>query len=268
MFVLPGAFLLQLCLLITAQVKDSLSDKTSLEPDISPDDRALDSESDDSEEDFSSFQAESLTQAYLNNLSSMVNSLYQVAFKIRNPAMRLGVSKAVKYEERDPDTGVNLIEAYASLDRAHIIELFGSFGHPEPEGHFLVHRLALANTRRRQQFRYWRRRRAQYESYSNLVEQVPAILQPAEIHIDHENHNLGPRPVAPSQPSTATWLNATQVNIETTSVISTKSFVNLDNEDSDIVPIPPPAIRETAREFECPYCFTICPRKTSPLGGK
>ncbi|GES64971.1 pkinase-domain-containing protein [Aspergillus terreus] len=196
-----------------------------------------------------------------------VDRLYRLSFKIRNPAMRTGLSKALAYTEVDPDTGVNLIEVYASLDLSHLVELFCCFGHwhtDDLKQHYLVQRLARANTRRRQQFRYWRKRKVKNEEYSKSIEKTLETPQNANIHLEREDPVIhGPRP-APSQPSTATMLNVARVKLEDeTSIISTKSCLILaGDKSSDHVSIPPPpAIDSNAKEFECPYCFTICPRK-------
>ena len=68
-------------------------------------------ESDDSdEEEFSSYQTEPLADAYLANIISTIDRLYSLAFKIRNPTIRLVMSKAATYSEIDPETKVDLIK--------------------------------------------------------------------------------------------------------------------------------------------------------------
>lgn len=234
------------------------------------DDRNLaksDCSDDSEEEDFSSYQSEPVTKAYLGNITLTVDRLYRLSFKIRNPAMRTGLSKALAYTEVDPDTGVNLIEVYASLDLSHLVELFCCFGHwhtDDLKKHYLVQRLARANTRRRQQFRYWRKRRVKYEEYSKSIELTLKTPQNANIHLEREHPVIHGPPPAPSQPSTATLLNVARVRLEDeASMISTKSCLILEGDkSSEHVSIPPPpAIDPNAKEFECPYCFTICPRK-------
>ncbi|KOS36369.1 hypothetical protein ACN38_g12893 [Penicillium nordicum] len=195
--------------LIGPIVRGALGDCTVPSPNIS----GLESDNDDSEEeeDFSSYQKESLTEARLNNITTTVDRLYSLSFKIRNPAMRLGLSKAMKYTEVDPDTGVNLVEVYASFDQKHLAELFRCFGHQDPENlenHYLVQRLGRANTRRRQQFGYWRKRKVKYKEYSKSVEKTAANYSQT-VHASHGGELSvadGPRS-APSQPSTATWLD-------------------------------------------------------------
>jgi hypothetical protein len=185
--------------------------------------------------------------------------------------MRLGLSKATKYTEVDPDTGVNLVEVYASIDQKYLAELFSSFGHQDPEkleSHYLVQRLGRANTRRRQQFGYWRKRKVKWKEYSKSLEKRAANYS-RTLPISHGGELCvadGPQS-APSQPSTATWLNQAQVKLEedVASITSTKTFlIFADEKGGDLISIPPPpALDLDAKEFECPYCFMICPRKTA-----
>ena len=221
-------------------------------------------EDDDSEEDFSSYQTGSLSRAHINNVTTSIDRLYRLTFKIRNPAMRIGLSKAIKYQEVDPDTGISLFDVYALLDKRHVVELFRFYGNQNvdlSDSNYLIERLARANTHRRQQFRYWGRRKVKYEMYSKLT---APISRADDVGTEMKRYNIpvnDPRH-APSQPSTATWLNAAQVNLEDdVSVISTKTFLIIENEKSDdhcTVP-PPPTISPGAKEFECPICFAICP---------
>lgn len=70
--------------------------------------------------------------------------------------------------------------------------------------------------------------------------------------------------ITPSQPSTATWLNPEKVKLDDDmSAISTVSYLySSEVEDGDCVSLPaPPKLSPEAKEFECPYCFTICPQK-------
>ncbi|PYH89886.1 kinase-like protein [Aspergillus ellipticus CBS 707.79] len=222
---------------------------------------------DESEEDFSSYQTEPLAKAYLKNITSIVDRLYHLSFKVRNPAMRIGLSKALKYVEVDEETQVNLIDVYASFDVSHVAELFHSFDHQTLErlhGDYLVQRLARANTRRRQQFRYWCNRKFKYERHC----EAEGTLGTAQ----NMERQLGAGPLmaegpqyTPTQPSTATWLDVDKINLtDDTSIISTRTVLRVANEKGgDHVSVPAiPAIDPNAKEFECPYCLMICPFKT------
>ena len=217
---------------------------------------------DDSEEDdFEFSDDESITDVLLTSATATIDKLYRLSFKVRNPAMRLGFSKSLKYHEIDPETGVDLIDQFRENDQRHLEQLFASYRSTSPEdfiNHFLVRRLAKANTRRRQQFRYWKKRRAQFEALSKTETTLNAPIVP----------------IAPSQPSTATHLDASKVILDdNASILSSSTAVDIelsgptvvDMEEkgtADFLSIPPPpeGLRD-GEEFECPYCFTLCPRK-------
>lgn len=253
--------------LIELTVREVLSNCTV----SSPNDSGLESDSENSEEeeDFSSYQKEPLTKARLDNITTTIDRLYSLSFKLRYPAMRLGLSKAMKYTEVDPETGVNLVEVYSSFDQKHLTEIFRCFGHQNPEDletHYLVQRLGRANTRRRQQFGYWRKRKFKYKEYSESMERTAGSYS-RTVHHSHRGELPvpdGPQS-APSQPSTATWLDQTQIKLEEdlASIVSTKTFlIFADEKCGDIASIPPPpTLYLDTKEFECPYCFMICPRK-------
>jgi hypothetical protein len=221
------------------------------------------------EEDVSSYQEKPLFELLTDNATATVDKLYRLAFKIRNPAMRLGSSRSLGYREVDKDTGIDLIEQFALLDYRYIKDLFHSYKASHCEDHYLIPRLAKANTRRRQQFRYWKKRREAFErlSMADLVDEDDEINR---LEIKEQQEHL-PVPgmkqinLAPSQPSTATWLNVDKVKLDddAMSVSSTVSFLpSGDDHDTDSVSLPPPPqIGPAIKEFECPYCFTICPQK-------
>ena len=226
-------------------------------------------EEDSDEEDFSSNQVEPPTEAFFVNIVSTIDRLYRLAFKIRNPAMRLGLSKAKSYSEKDPETGQDLIEEFANFDLQHIQELFRFYGYAPAdceEVNYLIKRLAKANTRRRQQFRYWKKRREKYAAV-----QRPQQAQRTFELVERPSQSvpeLRNMPAAPesSKPSTATWLNPQMVNVDDNASVvssSTTIFPMSDKAGRDRVGIPPPpVVDESAKEFECPFCYTICPRKT------
>ncbi|KAJ5328884.1 hypothetical protein N7452_009274 [Penicillium brevicompactum] len=238
---------------------------------LSVHDAELLSEEDSDEEDLSSYQTEPPTISFFRNIVSTIDKLYRLAFKIRNPALRFGFSKAVKYSQKDPETGRDLIEEYATFDLRHIEEIFHSFGAGHHEGNqhrYLIERLAKANTRRRQQFLYWKKRRARYEAFERptLKEAVVSSTpeQPAELGTESLPAKTIP---SISKPSTATWLNPQKVDLdENASAMSSSStiFSISKEQDGDQIIIPPaPTLDASVKEFECPFCFTVCPRKTT-----
>lgn len=224
--------------------------------------------SDDSEEDdFESSDDESVTDLLLTSATATIDKLYRLSFKIRNPAMRLGFSRSLNYQEVDPETGVNLIDRLRENDQRHLEQLFASYRSTSPEvfeKDFLVRRLAKANTRRRQQFGYWKKRRAQFETLSKteIIKEMAPDLIPLESK-KSPNPNVVV-PIAPSRPSTATHLDVSKVKLDdNASMISSSTVGNMKDEgngDCFFIP-PPPKHLWDGEEFECPYCFTLCPRK-------
>ena len=224
---------------------------------------------DSEEEDFASYQAQPMAQVLLDSIVSTVDRLYRVSFRIRNPAMRLGLSKARTHREVDEETNVDLFDRYRQADLHHLQELFSQYHRSSPkdhDGHYLVQRLATANTRRRQQFKYWRKRNAKSKR-SNLpmqhrvIHNMPTHRTP---QVGETGEVLGMAQPTQSLPSTATRLDATKIDLEDGgSVISTSTYIVTNNEvEGDRVSIaPPPKQLFSAKEFECPYCFTLCPRK-------
>jgi hypothetical protein len=225
---------------------------------------------DSEEEDFASYQDDSISEVLMGSISGTIDRLYRLSFKIRNPAMRIGLSKALTYHKVDESTRIDLIDQYAEADENHIREIFRAFHHTSPDGfkdQYLIKRLAEANKRRRQQFGYWMERKANFERLSkpgNLEEVVKVSVAPQDPQ-GNQNLPISSMPqLAPSQPSTATKLDVSKINLDDdSSVISTSTFVNMANEaHGDQVSIPgPPMKYYDDKEFECPYCFTMCPQK-------
>lgn len=93
----------------------------------------------------------------------IIDNLYKLSVRIRTPTIRIRSLKAASYKPRDPETGVDVLGAYAGYDLSHIHELLSSLRKPylseEQTGEdFLFTRLSAALTLRRRQFKYWKRR--------------------------------------------------------------------------------------------------------------
>lgn len=234
-------------------------------------DEMLVSEDEFSSDEDSSYGDLPLTTILLENAQQTIDRLYRLAFKIRNPAMRLGLSKASRHRELDPETGVDLVDQYANIDQRHMLEILASYqGKPVDnlQNHYLVHRLAKANTRRRQQYLYWRKRDSKLESYSRpetegMHTENANGVAPAEMK-GVGRIQLNASQPAPSRPSTATLLDQNKVNLDDdVSMISSSTvFTERQTENNDQVCIPkPPEKYWDQKEFKCPFCYTLCPRK-------
>ncbi|CEL09352.1 hypothetical protein ASPCAL12489 [Aspergillus calidoustus] len=230
------------------------------------DDNVSVSDVDSEEEDLSAYPSEDLIQEYLCNIAITIDRLYALSFKIRNPTVRTGVSPALSNKDLDDDTRI-LIEGFKRWDLEHVIDLFRTWRHDmnkeDLENHFLVRRLALANTHRRQQFKYWERRRAKYERYHRAA--MTGLRQSGKAHstgMTNSEHGLL------SEPTTATGIGAAILaDFDTESMGSKASYALKGDEveEKNILPAPP-VIDPEIKEFECPFCFILCSRRTLQPG--
>jgi hypothetical protein len=226
-----------------------------------------DLEDDSDDGDLVSSLPEDIVSEYLLNISITIDRLYALSFKIRNPTMRTGLSRATTYTQTDPKTGIDLIDEFKKWDVRFVMDVFldcsPRWKGIDLEQHFLVARLAAANTHRRQQFKYWEKRKAKYEQghvlmtadEDTLGPQLDGHAQPTDTRISD--------PDQLSDPTTATYILPDMMSDDET-VVSYESGVIVDDESlSDINVLPPaPDVSPGSKEFECPYCYIMCDRKT------
>ncbi|KAL8863350.1 MAG: hypothetical protein Q9178_000030 [Gyalolechia marmorata] len=227
---------------------------------------------DSDDDEFESYQDSSLTETALENVNGIIDRLYRLSFKIRNPATRLGFSKARKYQEIDNETGEDLIKIFALFDRQHIEQVFLEFRKErEPEDaqeHYLVERLAKANTRRRQQFKQWKTQRIKIEATSNTAKEFDFLIPSSKTTGMEQNPvpegMLASGQPAPSMPSTVTRLDPAVATLDdTTSTISTSTYARVSKEADFALAIPRlPKKLSLNKEFECPYCHIMCSGRT------
>ena len=263
--------LLQLTIIVCEEARYekfiALRSETSatVSPSTYDDDGAkLAGESDDSEEEddeFRTFESEPVAEIALGNARNVIDKLYRLSFKIRNPAMRLGFSKAKNYRDVDATTNVDLIQQFVLVDQRHVQEIVAHFrgiSSRECTNDFLAHRLARANTYRRQQIGQWRSHRIKMEivDEENLL---PRTNRSAKLL----QENL-PRAGAPSLPTTATKVPDMRLeandSYDTESMVSTSTYVVLskDSRQDEIVVPKLPSSLKAKKEFECPFCCTLC----------
>ena len=233
-------------------------------------DEALASEESSEDEDiFMSYQEGSISTIVLGNAKLTIDRLYKLSFKIRNPATRLGFSKARSYHAIDEETGINLMERYAEFDVRHVAEIVAPYWGMSWEyckSHNLVKRLAKANTNRRRQFGQWQRHKSKLESAGKRFVQTinkrsNLEAAPSLFHIPQ-----GPEKNALSLPSTATRLDEDNVNWDdTASAFSSSTYaVTFTEDDEKNINVPPLPEKLCAdKEFECPYCHILCPSRLS-----
>ena len=225
----------------------------------------------DEDEGFEGFETESLAQIALGNVSAAIDRLYRLSFKIRNPATRLGFSNAKSYRQEDPETGIDLIEQFRQFDQRHISEVIAAQRQVSAAycaGDFLVHRLALANTLRRQQIKKWQyhsiKMRSSHfqEQYlrpeRTKVHQMPSSMSAADALLRDETLSV---------PTTATHVPNLQPELDDgMSQVSISTYAVLSQDDPKGQSLQLPKLPDNVisqKEFECPYCYTLCSRSWS-----
>ncbi|KAL2441986.1 Transcriptional repressor rco-1 [Exophiala dermatitidis] len=142
---------------------------------------------------------------------------------------------------------------------------------------FLIHRIARANNQRRQQFAYWKHHRSNLVKHTQATLErtfplVPAIAEPANLYTGHQGATpaIGRQALkladllAPPTVTTATRLQPALIeNMDAMSVTSVSEYAPSSwAPDRERIQFPPPPkISPAEKFFECPYCFTICPRQ-------
>lgn len=201
----------------------------------------------DSDENLSSYEAEPVPIVFLKSVTSIIDRLYRLAFKIRNPRIRIGLKKTSEDGHKLSETKNHLITCLKNLDTARIHDLLRSYHptHDIEKKEYLIQRLVKANAHRRERFEYWRHRREQYEAESNF--ELTGIA--ASI----------------SEPATASFLDTDNVDLSdglSTASTSTSLVSALEGSDNYLTIPRPPTIGPDAKEFECPYCYTLLDAKT------
>ena len=214
-----------------------------------------------------SYQEDPISTALLENAKLIIDRLYRLSFKIRNPATRLGFSKARGYCAIDEESGVDVMRRYAYYDLRHVTEIMAKYRQMSPvecEDLDLVRRLARAITNRRRQFGQWWRHRMKMENVGKVVlvpESKPKHNTKAAPSLSKSPR--GSEKGALSLPSTATKLDEINVDLnDTASAMSTSTYaVIFTKDDKNDVNIPPlPRKLRTGNEFECPFCHVLCSR--------
>lgn len=84
-------------------------------------------ESSGEEQALMSYKADSISTIVLENAKLIIDRLYKLSFKIRNPATRLGFFRARSYCAKDGETGVDLMKRYAYFDLRHVAETMARY---------------------------------------------------------------------------------------------------------------------------------------------
>lgn len=128
---------------------------------------------DDEGEDESSSSKQELVMRY-EEIVDIIDNLYKLSVRIRTPTMRSRSLRVASYQPKDPETGVDVLSAYALYDQQHTTELLRGLRQahsrvPESSDEYLVTRLARGITLRRRHLKYWKRHRDKLS--------IPAVIE-------------------------------------------------------------------------------------------
>jgi hypothetical protein len=139
---------------------------------------------------------------------------------------------------------------------------------------FLIRRIARANVRRRQQFAYWKNHREKlarhaWASISTQSILTPGTEIPSQLSLERHISNDSPILLAELAPPIASVTTATNLYLAQPEAVENQStYIVSEYTPStwqparDIVAFPPPPRAQLGKKFfECPYCFTLCPRE-------
>jgi hypothetical protein len=222
-----------------------------------------DTTSDDEESD-EGYDNETLAEAAYSSVVDCIDGLLKLSMAVRRPSMRTGLSKGHTFRKVDEETAVDLFDCFTAFDQDYIRSYLQT-RRQDTAGPVLIQRLSEANNKRRRQFAYWAQRKL------NLVRRTANTVSMLASEQQKQDLDLPIQPSsAYSRPTTATQLDPTRVNIDedAQSVISTvsMSMTELVGNDDDMMVFPDPPDeylkRDELKEFECPYCYTICSRRT------
>ena len=217
-------------------------------------------ESSEEEEFYQTYQQYSISTVVLGNVKIVIDRLYKLSFKIRDPATRLGFSNARSYRLIDEETGVDLTDYYTSLDLRHITKIVARNWQESREvcgNHYLVQRLARANTNRRRQIGYWQNQAKTLKRQDHSAAQTnPVALQVQAMPDSSSKKGL---PTSHSI-NDGHLKEAFRVEDFTPTRTALKAPPNKDEEADVCIPVIPTKLL-AKEEFECPYCGIPCARR-------
>jgi hypothetical protein len=269
----------------------------------------------------------------LQSVEDVIDRLFKLSSKIRNPSTRLISTPAKLYRCLDEDSGCELLEAFKHYDYCHVLSIFrgyyqkassevyeaslGNFVKEEDEveeewhtadncllcesreevmeefwedraslsddsatsmssldrdveADFLVQRLAKANAQRRQQFFYWRAHHRKREIHTDMNSKVTGMNARLAHAMDRAEGNPGTSALqirdllhAPTITTATRLTPALSRSFDTKSEVSVSEYAGSSYDPGSEAYEFPPAPKVMSREkfFECPYCFTTCPRR-------
>lgn len=228
---------------------------------------------------------ESMLALHFEDVIEAIDQLFSLASQIRSPSFRKVRTDVDLYRDIDADVKSTYIRAREAAELQGIEQIFlqtrkssldaGDDDRDEqlgPEDVFLVRRLQKANHLRRQQFEYWKRSKEKLVRATSKAEQFLDVLAKGDT----------PKLHAPAKAPIKPTLSVTQASQQMSSLPSSvpivaRDLVLKDNKSTysgasrgltvhgpsgEILSWPkPPYPKAYHKDFECPYCFFICPSK-------
>ena len=225
-------------------------------------------------------------------LSDINDNLYRLSRSIRAPASHARSLKALSYKSIDKETGVDLLQQYVAVDLAFSNDLFtqlrrnvqdqcGDDPKLDDVDLAIIKRFAQGITRRRQQFLYWKHHRKKLGVHDDQETQsfkpptaaptvhlkgdevrgsAPTIADPSDsLPVDGQAKTESSKPKTTLTETTATvFISPIPTPNDSRSVTSFATTAR--GLDGSRVEFPklPKCIKQ-GKDFECPYCQTICP---------
>ncbi|KAK3937487.1 hypothetical protein QBC46DRAFT_319554 [Diplogelasinospora grovesii] len=212
----------------------------------------------------------------LTNIVGIMKDLYKLSFKIRNPNFKSTPLRLSLYQEIDPESKVDIFEAFAKSDLQHVEELvkLSRTGRDAPDGwvDYLTPRLAAANTLRRKHFKYWERHARKLAGHLPQTSRTKARLgvgtqlgtrgketTDTQTQMEREAEKSMPKTLL-SQTEASRYEATLDDRTERGSVASYASTA-LDIEGKSVELPRPPSAALQGKEFICPYCLVLCPAR-------
>ncbi|KAK3299954.1 uncharacterized protein B0H64DRAFT_379530 [Chaetomium fimeti] len=250
--------------------------RLAFEDQTQPGDSSDESADDSEDDDGNPIRQRHELSMRLLSIVDLVKKLYELGFRIRDPRLRPSSSKATRYREIDPDTGVDLFDAFPQFDRQHVDALLESLrrGREPPSASdedpdYLMPRLAASITLRRKHFRYWEKHGKKLSLHT-----VPRI-KPVEATEDPRPASQGQRnqvpqlirPLGTDEPKTLMSMteatnhqdNLDDMTERGTVVSYASTTLDADGHRLELPNPPTEALR--GKDFVCPYCSVICPAR-------
>ncbi|KAJ6257578.1 hypothetical protein Dda_7363 [Drechslerella dactyloides] len=263
-------------------------------------------------DDESETDAEIDIDSLLAGIRDPIDRLYKLSSWIRNPSYRVPSAKMLAYRQIDPETGKDLLEVAEGFDLDHIRSIFLDYRRAKTQSEspdccprtvdaeapflstdervlreaqlldgyeYLIHRLARANLRRRQQFAYWKRHREKLLKHAEAAAELHAHAHaqqyqrcagekstPYTIALKEELANTGPMTLSVT---TATRLNLTRQLpiLDDKSTVSVSVYAPSNwKPGNEMLGFPPPPKNPNNEKFiDCHCCFTTCPKAVTQV---